>query len=141
MSICIYPDILQTKIKDILTHHKFHTSSTTYETKFYCQDGVYILSNDTICKSDLEHDNVDIQYLQNIKLILTRSTTTNVPVYSQLPHDYIVRHSTIKKYTSNKYTSFILVMIYVEDELMDYYIETNESNVNYVSLLSLLTDI
>jgi len=32
-------------------------------------------------------------------------------------------------------------MIYGEDELMDYYIETNETNDNYVSLLSLLTDI
>jgi hypothetical protein len=139
MSIYIYPDISQTKIKDILKQSHFHLSSTTYDTKLYSQDGIYTLSNDRICKLQLELENV--QYLQNIKLVITGSTIKNTPVYSQLPHDYIVQHSTIKKYISNQYKSFIIVMIYGEEELIDYYIETNETNDNYVSLLSLLTDI
>jgi len=78
---------------------------------------------------------------KNIKTRYHRFYYKNTPVYSQLPHDYIVQHSTIKKYISNQYKSFIIVMIYGENELMDYYIETNETNDNYVSLLSLLTDI
>ena len=141
MSKNIYPDISQTKIKDIVKQPQFCLSSTTNETKLYSQDGIYIISNDRICKLQLELENVNVQSLQNIKLVITDSTIKNTPVYSQLPHDYIVQHSTIKKYISNQYKSFIIVMIYGEDELMDYYIETNETNDNYVSLLSLLTDI
>uniref|UniRef100_A0A6C0JV06 Uncharacterized protein n=1 Tax=viral metagenome TaxID=1070528 RepID=A0A6C0JV06_9ZZZZ len=141
MSKYIYPEISQTKIKNILKQSQFRLSSTTHETKLYSQDGIYTLSNDKICKLQLENENVEVHSLQNIKLVITDYTIKNIPVYSQLPHDYIVQHYTIKKYISNQYKSFIIVMIYGEDELMDYYIETNEYNDNYVSLLSLLTDI
>lgn len=140
MSKYIYPDISQTKIKDILKQSHFRLSSTSHEIKLYSQDGIYTVFNDTICKSQ-ENETVDVQSLQNIKLFITDSTVKNIPIYSQLPHDYIVQQYTIQKYISNQYKSFIIVMVYDEEELMDYYIETKECNDNYVSLLSLLTDI
>lgn len=140
MSKIIYPDISQTKIKDILKHSHFRLSSTTHEIKFYSQDGIYNVFNDRLCKLH-ENENVDVQLLQNIKLFIIHSNKKYIPIYSQLPHDYIVQHYTIQKYISDQYKSFIIVMVYNEDELMDYYIETNESNDNYVSLLTLLTDI
>jgi hypothetical protein len=141
MSKHIYPEISQTKIKDIVKQPHFQLFSTTYETKMYSQDGIYTISNDKIYKLQLEHEEVSVQSLQNIKLVITQCTIKQTPVFSQLPHDYILQHSTIKTYSSNQYTSFRIVMIHGEEEYMDYYIETNEPNDNYVSLLSLLTEI
>lgn len=140
MSKYIYPDISQTKIKNILKQSQFCLSSTTHEIKLYSQDGIYTIFNDRLCQLQENDNDVEVQYLQNIKLLIIHSTVKYIPIYSQLPHDYIVQHYTIKKYVSNQYKSFRIVMIYGEDELIDYYIETNESN-NFVSLQSLLTDI
>jgi len=72
MSKNIYPDISQTKIKDIVKKSHFRLSSTTHDTKLYSQDGIYTLSNDRICKLQLEHENVNVQYLQKHKNSLSQ---------------------------------------------------------------------
>lgn len=141
MMFYIYPEITHSKIMDIIQLQDFQLYSTTHDTKFYCQDGIYTIMNNTICKSQLEKDKVYIEYSGKIKLFISEYNVKQIPVYSQLPHDYIVQHSTIKKYVSTKYKSFTIVVIYDEDKVLDYYIETMEYKNNYVALLSLLTDI